>query len=377
MSGGRDHDPRPMAVLTAACLLAAGGATASGATARGGAAGPVATAAAAPAAAARTADAERRDKEAYFRDNPWSPLRAFARYDFAARAPGGTEPSVVVGTAPDSGVRLDGPGVLPRHMRLTVISPERENGPWRFRIERLAAGASIRIGGEEWRAAPPATGNQPSDAARVIDEETVVEVGPFALRPYVQSDAGILIEFDRRRTEGNAFVPPAWFPVDPAWVFRAPLQRYEEPEAMSLLTSLGRRKEYLRAGYFEIDPLGTVGDAGGAAAGEGGAPGGPAGAPRPAPVRVYAYRATFVAQAEEGLSILFTDRTTGAETYSTGRYLDLGPPRDGLYTVDFNRAYNPLCAYTHVYNCPIPPQENALPIAVRSGERSWPGRPHH
>jgi uncharacterized protein (DUF1684 family) len=372
MSAGRVRDHGGLVVLAAASLVAAGGIVADGPVT-----GRAVAAAAAPAGAVRTAEDERRDKDAYFRDNPWSLLRAFARYDFAARAPGEPEPSVVIGSAPDAGVRLDGSGVLPRHMRLTVLSPEHENGPWRFRIERLASGAAIRIGGEDWPAAPPAAENPTPGDARVVDEETVVEAGPFALRPYVQSDVGILIEFDRRRTEGSAFVPPAWFPVDPAWVFRAPLQRYEEPEAMSLLTSLGRRKEYLRAGYFEIEPPGGAGAGGGAAVAERGAPGavgGPAGAPR---VRVYAYRATFIAQEEESLSILFTDLTSGAESYVTGRYLDLGPPRGGLYTIDFNRAYNPLCAYTHVYNCPIPPQENALPIAVRAGEKSWPGRPHH
>jgi hypothetical protein len=345
--------------MAAACVMLAAGTVAALAV---GAVGAVA--AAAPAGAVRTVADERRDKDAYFRDNPWSPLRAFARYDFAAGAAGDPEPSVVIGSTPDAGVRFDGPGVLPRHLRLTVLPPGKENGPWRFRIERLAAGAAIRIGGEDWPAAAPAAADPLSGDMRVVDEDTVIEAGPFALRPYVQSDTGILIEFDRRRTDGSAFVPPAWFPVDPAWVFRAPLQRYKEPEAMSILTSLGRRKEYLRVGWFEIAPPGAAAAS-------------PADTPRPAPVRVYAYRATFVAQAEESLSILFTDRTTGAESYAAGRYLDLGPPQDGLYTLDFNRAYNPLCAYTHVYNCPIPPQENALPIAVRAGERSWPGRPHH
>ena len=368
MSGGRHGARGALAGVAAAGVMLAAGTVAARAAA---------TASAAPAGAARTVEDERRDKDAYFRDNPWSPLRAFARHDFAVRAPGDPEPSVVIGSAPDAGVRLDGPGVQPRHMRLTVLPPERENGPWRFRIERLASGAAIRIDGEDWPAAvpaadaakpaaggtAPAADNPPPGDMRVVDEDTVVEAGPFALRPYVQSDTGILIEFDRRRTAGSAFVPPAWFPVAPAFVFRVPLQRYKEPEAMSILTSLGRRKEYLRVGWFEIGPPGAAGT--------------PAGAPRPAPVRVYAYRATFVAQAEESLSILFTDQTTGAESYAAGRYLDLGPPQDGVYTLDFNRAYNPLCAYTHVYNCPIPPQENALPIAVRAGERSWPGRPHH
>ena len=317
--------------------------------------------------AARTVADERRDKDDYFRDNPFSPLRAFARYDFMPATPEDPAPSVVIGSAPDAGVRLDGPGILPRHMRFSVLSPDHENGPWRFRIERLAPGAAIRVDGKDWPVAPAPAADQ-----RVVDEDTLIEAGPFALRPYVQADTGILVEFDRRRTDGSAFVPPAWFPIEPAWAFRAPLQRFKEPETMSILTSLGRRKEYQRVGYFEIEP-----PAGADPAGAEPAIAGPAGAPRQGPVRVYAYRAMFVTHSAETLSILFTDRTSGVETYAAGRYLDLGPPRDGLYTLDFNRAYNPLCAYTNVYNCPIPPSENSLPIAVRAGEKSWPGRRDH
>ena len=74
---------------------------------------------------------------------------------------------------------------------------------------------------------------------------------------------------------------------------------------------------------------------------------------------------------EELLTILFTDATTGKESYSTGRYLDLDAPVDGLYVIDFNRAYNPYCSYTDVYNCPIPPRENRLGVAIRAGEKRY------
>ncbi|HUD72226.1 MAG TPA: DUF1684 domain-containing protein [Dongiaceae bacterium] len=292
---------------------------------------------------------ERRDKETYFRDNPWSPLRAFARYDFAPAEAGKPEPNAVVGSAADAAIRFDAPGIAPRQLRITVLPPPAADRPARFRLDRLAKGAVIRIGGETWPepAAPPAADS------RTVDEETVIEIGPFALRPYVQADAGILIEFDRRRTEGAAFIAPVWYDADPAWVFEAPLRRYEKPETRSLLTSLNRRKEYLAVGWFDLKR------------------------PDGAPLKVQVYEPTFLANGADHLSILFTDETTGRETYGAGRYLDLAPPRDGLYTVDFNRAYNPLCAYTPVYNCPIPPRENALPVPVRAGEKIWPGHAPH
>jgi uncharacterized protein (DUF1684 family) len=302
---------------------------------------------------------ERRDKETYFRDNPWSPLRAFARYDFAPGDAGQPEPGAVVGAATDAAIRLDAPGIAARQLRITVLPPPAAEASSRFRLDRLAPGAVIRIGGAIWPE-PAASGSAgaagaapPATDSRTVDEETVIEIGPFAFRPYVQADAGILIEFDRRRTEGGAFIAPAWYAADPGWVFEAPLHRYDKPETRSLLTSLNRRKEYLAVGWFDLKT------------------------PDGAPLKVQVYEPTFLANGADHLSILFTDATTGRETYGAGRYLDLAPPRDGLYTVDFNRAYNPLCAYTPVYNCPIPPRENALPVAVRAGEKIWPGHAPH
>ena len=58
------------------------------------------------------------------------------------------------------------------------------------------------------------------------------------------------------------------------------------------------------------------------------------------------------------LFIPFRDATTGVETYAAGRYLDLNENTTGFYDLDFNRAYNPYCAYNTGYSCPIPPEEN-------------------
>jgi uncharacterized protein (DUF1684 family) len=71
---------------------------------------------------------------------------------------------------------------------------------------------------------------------------------------------------------------------------------------------------------------------------------------------------------DDSLQIFFKDRTNGHETYHIGRYLDLDPLEDGGYLVDFNRAYNPACAYSPHYNCPVPPPENRLAVAIRAGE---------
>lgn len=68
---------------------------------------------------------------------------------------------------------------------------------------------------------------------------------------------------------------------------------------------------------------------------------------------------------------VFRDRTSGKETYGAGRFLKAEPPANGRIRLDFNRAYNPPCAFTPFATCPLPPPENWLPFAVPAGERKW------
>jgi uncharacterized protein (DUF1684 family) len=72
----------------------------------------------------------------------------------------------------------------------------------------------------------------------------------------------------------------------------------------------------------------------------------------------------------ENLFVPFADMTTGSETYPAGRYLDLRPTATGYYTIDFNRAYNPYCAYNASYECPFPPPSNRLKLTIRAGEKA-------
>ncbi len=67
------------------------------------------------------------------------------------------------------------------------------------------------------------------------------------------------------------------------------------------------------------------------------------------------------------LFIPFYDLTNGNETYEGGRYLDCKIQGDNQYFLDFNKAYNPYCAYNNKYSCPIPPDENFLNIRIEAG----------
>jgi uncharacterized protein (DUF1684 family) len=73
------------------------------------------------------------------------------------------------------------------------------------------------------------------------------------------------------------------------------------------------------------------------------------------------------------LFLPFTDATTGKESYETGRYIDLkiDDIKNNKVAIDFNKAYNPYCAYVSGYSCPIPPKENRLKIAIKAGEKKY------
>lgn len=72
------------------------------------------------------------------------------------------------------------------------------------------------------------------------------------------------------------------------------------------------------------------------------------------------------------LFVPFTDNNSTILTYGGGRYLDFKIPNTNTFYLDFNKAYNPYCAYNHRWSCVIPPQENSLQIAIDAGEKIYP-----
>jgi uncharacterized protein (DUF1684 family) len=91
-------------------------------------------------------------------------------------------------------------------------------------------------------------------------------------------------------------------------------------------------------------------------------------------VKVHIYRSAVpikdTAYADH-LFLPFYDETNSKETYGGGRYLDLAIRniRNGNIVIDFNQAYNMYCVYADGYACPIPPDENRLPVEIRAGEK--------
>ncbi len=146
-----------------------------------------------------------------------------------------------------------------------------------------------------------------------------------------------------RRSE---FLPLSYFPPDEAYVAPASLAPIEPPGAatVEMPTSAGTRRLMRRIGTLAFTLKGQ-------------------------PLKLTAFMEANERGAQP-LFVPFTDLTTGTETYSAGRYLELEPTPTGIYTIDFNRAFNPYCYYNPTYDCPFPPAENRLQIPVRAGERT-------
>ena len=84
------------------------------------------------------------------------------------------------------------------------------------------------------------------------------------------------------------------------------------------------------------------------------------------------YRIEALDEGEETLFLVFADRTNGQGSYGAGRFLDIErPDAQARVTLDFNRAYNPPCAFTPFATCPLPPPENRLNLAITAGEKAY------
>jgi uncharacterized protein len=139
------------------------------------------------------------------------------------------------------------------------------------------------------------------------------------------------------------FLPLRYYPPDPAYAVPAELKLSDTRPVVELPTSTGELRRMQVVGTLEFTLNGQKLSLGALS---------PAGEP---------IRSLFVP---------FADLTTKKETYSAGRYLDIDPTATGIYTIDFNYAYNPTCAYNDAYSCPYPPPSNQLKIAVRAGEKA-------
>lgn len=139
----------------------------------------------------------------------------------------------------------------------------------------------------------------------------------------------------------------AYYPPNPRYKIIADLTPIENKKTVTLATNDGKEQRYLEYAYAEFDLDG------------------------------YHHRLLILEVIDMGpfrgtLFFAFGDETSAVETYGAGRYLDLAKtPGASTITLDFNKAYNPYCAYSDKFSCPLPPPENLLSIPIRAGEKTY------
>ena len=145
-----------------------------------------------------------------------------------------------------------------------------------------------------------------------------------------------------------AFPPLPYFDIAPRYHVPAALTVARGDQIIELSTSTGQRRRMRKIGTLRF----TLEE-------------------RPLTLTAFADADT---QDVRRLFVPFGDLTNGNETYAGGRYLDLDRTATGIYDLDFNRAYQPFCVFNTSYECPYPPRENRLKVAIRAGERFAPKR---
>ena len=258
----------------------------------------------------------RAEEQADLRDGATSYLATVQRVDF------GDSTTLVVGRAPDCTVRVDDPDMSAHALRVTVAGDS-------FHVASLDPSVSFR-----WK-----------HLAYV--EATLgpsgIELGRWTLRLSHQRFPAIIV-FDPRSPRRAEYKGREYFPVDLRYRFVAPLTAAEHPDTVIIQSTRGNLRRALRVGWFDLLVAGK-------------------------PCRLEAHRLLEPGVDESSVNVFFRDATTGKSTYPVGRYVDPEPTPDGRWIVDFNGAYNPACAFSPHYNCPIPTRANTLPVAITAGEK--------
>jgi uncharacterized protein (DUF1684 family) len=139
------------------------------------------------------------------------------------------------------------------------------------------------------------------------------------------------------------FLPLSYFAIDPAYNVVAALKESPDRPSLMMPTSSGQLRRMYRVGTLEFTLKGQ-------------------------PMTL----AAFTEGRLDTLFVPFSVLTSGTETYAAGRFLDLHRTGTNIYELDFNRAYIPYCYYNASFECPYPPAENRLKVAIRAGERMKP-----
>ncbi|MBS0659491.1 MAG: DUF1684 domain-containing protein [Verrucomicrobia bacterium] len=236
-----------------------------------------------------------------------------------------------VGSAADSTIQLAaGP------TRFGTVT----QGPDRQVTFRPASGVEVRVDGQ------PAKPSQPLRLAAGKQPATLVNSGTVTFFLLERGGRLALRVRDSEAERRTKFPGLTYFPLDPSWRIEARWKPFDPPREVPITNIAGQTstEKIPGAAVFERDGQ-TI---------------------ELLPMRE---------SPESELFFVLSDATSGTETYSAARFLYADPPAAGSDKVvlDFNKAYNPPCAFTPFATCPLPPKENQLTIPIRAGEKKFEG----
>jgi uncharacterized protein (DUF1684 family) len=190
----------------------------------------------------------------------------------------------------------------------------------------------------------------PSELRHDLDPAgpNVIRFGTMNFQVIKRNDKYALRLKDKENDARVHFKGLEYFPVNPKWRIEAQFSPYNPPKKIPITNVLGMTGDETSPGAiafsvdgkeYSIDPILEAG--------------------------------------ESDYFIIFRDATAGKETYPAARYMYAAPPgKDGKVILDFNKAYNPPCAFTPYATCPLPPPQNKLPFRIEAGEKQYAGGGH-
>ena len=176
------------------------------------------------------------------------------------------------------------------------------------------------------------------------EDRADLRIGDLTLFVHYSGDRLAIRMRDTNSSLRRQFAGLRWFPVDERYRVPAQFVPHEQPITVTLQNILGDFETFTSYGSVRLTIEGRSVD-------------------------------MLPVDSDGRLWFIFRDLTSGGETYPAARFLYADAPEDGWTVVDFNLAYNPPCAFNPHTTCPLPPQENRLPVRIEAGEKAYQALP--
>lgn len=198
---------------------------------------------------------------------------------------------------------------------------------------RADPAVTVNVNGKPAKEAPLRSDTDPDGPDRV-------SVDDLTMFPIHRGQRYAIRLKDKESEFRRSFTGLHWYPVRPEYRVVARFVSYDTPHTMVVPNILGETEEQPTPGYAAFTLHG------------------------------HEYRLDPVLE-ENQLFFIFRDQTSGKETYGSGRFLYADMPKNGQVILDFNKAYNPPCAFTPYATCPLPPKQNRLAVRIEAGELKY------